>query len=312
MESLLPFQIGAAALENLGLAIMIGTLACRQFFGASVLAGVELIQKRMSHLFTASIIATLIANLFAFWFAVAAMADVTLREALPMLGSATTSTQIGQASLIGIAILGLLLGASRVLRVNPPHRLSSIFLWVAIFAFMLSRSATSHAAAAGNASVAIPIDALHFFATSLWLGMVIVATFIVLPMQMKLNEGRRLVEVVPFALFLSRMATGALLVVLLTGAYKGWSSLHALSEFVSTGYGNILGVKLALVALAIALGAVNRFFILPALHPIVAMANHAVLEAQRSFKRILIIESCVLLLILLAASLLSFTSPAGG
>jgi putative copper resistance protein D len=85
----------------------------------------------------------------------------------------------------------------------------------------------------------------------------------------------------------------------------------AVSNFVSTSYGNILGVKLVLVALAVALGAVNRFFILPSFRIATSMKNETISNAQRSFILILRIESGILLLVLFAATLLSFTAPVG-
>jgi copper transport protein len=63
----------------------------------------------------------------------------------------------------------------------------------------------------------------------------------------------------------SRVATVALGVVLLTGLARGLVEVRSWHGLVSTSFGRTLLVKLALVAGLVALGAVNRFRIVPAL-----------------------------------------------
>jgi hypothetical protein len=54
-------------------------------------------------------------------------------------------------------------------------------------------------------------------------------------------------------------------VLVLTGLYGAWLHIPALSAFVLTTYGQALGVKLLLVVLILALGALNRFVFVPRL-----------------------------------------------
>jgi copper transport protein len=63
----------------------------------------------------------------------------------------------------------------------------------------------------------------------------------------------------------SRMATVALGVALLTGLTRGLVEVRSWHGLVSTSFGRTLLIKLALVAGLVALGAVNRFRIVPAL-----------------------------------------------
>jgi len=63
----------------------------------------------------------------------------------------------------------------------------------------------------------------------------------------------------------SRMATVTLGVVLLTGLIRGLVEVRSWHGLVSTSFGRTLLIKLALVAGLVAIGAVNRFRIVPAL-----------------------------------------------
>jgi len=63
----------------------------------------------------------------------------------------------------------------------------------------------------------------------------------------------------------SRLAGLSLAAVVATGSYNAWAQLGALSRLWSTTYGQVLIVKLAIVAVLVWLGAVNRYVLLPRL-----------------------------------------------
>lgn len=285
---------------------MVGVLACGHFAAASLPSDDKSVVTRLGPVFVGTCIVTLIVHIASFWLAVASMADVPLSQAFGMMGSSTATTQMGHMWLVGSVALGLLAGAS-LIRVLDRWR--HIFTWPFIVALILSRSSASHAASADNATIAIVIDAAHFFATSLWMGSVAIAAFVLMPRLIHKGDGQRSSSFLSTAVLLSHTATAALAAVVLTGVYKTWSNLGPPTPFAFTSYVNILCVKLALVFLAIALGAGNRFFVMPVLDNSRGTADSDVNRAQRSFIHILRIESGVLLLVLIVASLLSFTSP---
>ena len=65
----------------------------------------------------------------------------------------------------------------------------------------------------------------------------------------------------------SRLAGICLLVVAASGSYNAWIELGAVSALWSTDYGRILALKLVVVLVLVAIGAENRFWIVPALLP---------------------------------------------
>jgi putative copper resistance protein D len=110
---------------------------------------------------------------------------------------------------------------------------------------------------------------------------------------------------------LSSTATVAVVIVVLTGSFKIWRNGTSLTALGSSDYRVALGSKLALVALAAALGGFNRFRILPALFvDLRADIGGAVPRPwRRRLKTVLRLEALVLLLVLVAAAVLAGTEP---
>ena len=100
-------------------------------------------------------------------------------------------------------------------------------------------------------------DWVHLSAVSLWIGGLVALAVAVWPAAPELRR-----EV--FARF-SRFATVLVALVLAAGTYLAIVRLPAFHDLWAASYGRVLLVKLALVALVLAWGAVHRFFVRPAL-----------------------------------------------
>ena len=98
---------------------------------------------------------------------------------------------------------------------------------------------------------------MHLSAVSLWIGGLVALAVAVWPVAPELRR-----EV--FARF-SRFATVLVALVLAAGTYLAIVRLPAFHDLWAASYGRVLLVKLALVALVLAWGAVHRFFVRPAL-----------------------------------------------
>jgi copper resistance protein D len=110
---------------------------------------------------------------------------------------------------------------------------------------------------------------------------------------------------------LSNWAAVALTAILATGVYNSYRVLGSVRDLIESDYGHVLVFKLCFVLVGIALGAVNRFYGLPAILSLAATqmnARHALLRVIR----ILRIESIALLLVTVAAGLLTSSAPPGG
>ncbi len=120
---------------------------------------------------------------------------------------------------------------------------------------------TVSAHAWGNGPVAVAVDWLHLVALATWIGGL--ASLLVVVRAVQTSDRPQLLR----ALFprVSSVAGIGLAVMVGTGLYSAWLHVPDLQALKTTGYGRTLLIKLALVVPLVALGAVNRFVILPRL-----------------------------------------------
>nr|WP_246295146.1 CopD family protein [Schlegelella koreensis] len=117
-------------------------------------------------------------------------------------------------------------------------------------------------------------------------------------------------ECAQFVQILSDTATGSLVVLFVTGIFSSWRSLGgSAAPLVSSSYGSLLLAKLALVAVAVGLGAHNRIATMPVLLALLGARNSTFSGPYRRFVLTLSSESRILLAILVLASILSLSSP---
>ena len=98
-----------------------------------------------------------------------------------------------------------------------------------------------------------------------------------------------------------------------SGLFKVWRAFEpsaSARQFIDSDYGHTLLVKLALVAVAVALGGANRFIVLPRLFAELAGVENGG-GWRRGLTRILHVEAATLLLVLVAATVLGGTEPPG-
>ena len=134
-----------------------------------------------------------------------------------------------------------------------------VFLWPAFLiglCFVSGLSLSGHsAAAAGSSWKSALADWAHLAAACLWIGGLVQLVVVVWPL---LPELRR-----PALVAFSRLATVCVGVLLLAGVYLAILRLPRLSDLWTTGYGQILLVKIALVALAFAWGGLHKLRAVP-------------------------------------------------
>jgi len=162
-----------------------------------------------------------------------------------------------------------------------------------VFASGLSLSGHS-AADAGSSWKSELADWVHLSAASLWIGGLVQLAVVVLPLA---PEVRR-------AVFLRFSTFATVLVALLIGAgtYLSILRLPHVHDLWTTGYGHVLLVKLGLVSLALAWGAVHRLIVVPD----VARGGDGLF---RRLPRSVLGESLVGMAVLLVAAVLVDSKP---
>jgi len=139
-----------------------------------------------------------------------------------------------------------------------PARWSLAYLGVAGVAAMLVHVLAGHADAPSSLRlVNVAVQWVHMVGIGVWAGGL---AWLLLGIR-GMTRTDRTAAVGAF----SRVATVALVVVLVTGVTRGLVEVGSPANLFDTGYGIALLVKIGLVAVLVALGALNHFRVVPAL-----------------------------------------------
>ena len=118
-------------------------------------------------------------------------------------------------------------------------------------------SIEGHTRATGRRWAMVSSDIVHLGAGAVWLGGIVA---LVVAFRSSLDTGT-------LAGIVRRFSDAALLavgVVAVTGVLMAWIILPTVGELTSTGYGLALLLKVALVLVVVAIGAYNRYRLIPA------------------------------------------------
>jgi copper transport protein len=166
--------------------------------------------------------------------------------------------------LVAIPLLRLLVDRRPVVEYPLPRwwRAAAALVGVGL---LLTPGLSGHAGTGDLVPLAIVADVGHLGGVSLWLGGLVVLLAVVLRRK-HLQELR---EVVPKY---SRLAFGAITVIILTGVFQAWRQLGTLSNFRDTDYGKLLAAKLLafgalIITAAFSREIVNRRFRTPRPEP---------------------------------------------
>lgn len=297
-------------LQNLGLAATVGALLSARWLRGPAPGWQMRVSAKLASVFRSSAIVALLSSTAGFWVHCALMSETSLYDAWPAVRSMLLKTQFGHVWAIG-AVLLLSAAAMSFTRSDRQGIPVQPLLWLAIAGAALAKSNGGHPVDAGILSFPVWVDWVHLLAISSWVGMVLMATFVVSPgmssaRPSELSGGAKYIQ------SMSDAATVALIALFMTGAYNGWRGVSASENLLGSSYGLVLVFKLALVVVAAALGGHNRFFEMPALLTSLrgSSSEHQTRQLRR-FSRVLHVESWVLIGVIAVATIL-VSSPLPG
>jgi putative copper export protein len=253
----------------------------------------------------------------------AAIAGLTITTPLLLL---LRAAEMGRQTLFGaVPLVPRVLAASHYGSVWKVRAAAVVVLWLWVFwrgtgkgpaAVMLvamlaigwTYSASGHASAWGDFSLAQLIDGLHVASTAVWVGGLLVLATSARPLFLTGHDRAYALET---AERLSRLAGLALLCVVPTGIYNAVTQIGFLSALWETAYGRLLLLKLAGVLGMVGLGAINRYRGLPALRDWAqgSLISHHTPSGGVRFLRIATVESLLAVWVLGCTALLSGASP---
>ncbi|MEU3507566.1 copper resistance protein CopC [Streptomyces longwoodensis] len=109
-----------------------------------------------------------------------------------------------------------------------------------------------HASTGLQPGIAMPVDVLHLIAVATWLGGL--ATLLVALYRAPADQPVEAAAVRRF----STVAFGSVVALVATGTYQSWRQLGSWSAFTDTRYGQLLLVKIGLVALLVGVASLSR------------------------------------------------------
>ncbi|WP_106854860.1 CopD family protein [Caballeronia novacaledonica] len=289
-------QTAFAALADLAFACALGTLLLNAWL-AREQTFAQPGWRRAARGCSIATIALVSCNFACLWLQSAAMSGAPVLEAGASLWLVATGTHAGIGWSVALAgSVPLLLAAS-----GAPLSMSRIgSAALAALIVAAGKSAIGHAADAGAFSVAEGVQTLHLLATAAWGGIVIAGAF-VLP---ALDTSVARAVLIRTVARMSKAASAAVALVILTGLFNAWRGVGgSLAALTASAWGHALIAKLALVAAALAFGALNRWSALPRLQRSAStMDAHTVINVMR-------IEAVMMAGVFAAAAVLSHSVP---
>jgi copper resistance protein D len=222
---------------------------------------------------------------------VAEMAGVSWHAAMPLLGEVLQQTQGGHIWEWRLPVtLALLIAAWIPMR----DSVRMFVLWILCAALFLAGSLMSHAIDFG--ATAIVFRFVHTLAAGAWAGGLFGYWVGARPAGAESHLS------IKAGLVLSRVATWSVLILIASGIYLAYEGLGgSLYHLRYSSYGRVLSIKVAVFALVLAVGAYNRFSLIPTIDKP---------SARRTLLRTVAAESLMLVGVLGLAALLSSTPPA--
>jgi putative copper resistance protein D len=306
LEDLPAWRVMATTvLVNLGLAGMVGAWASLLWLRAAASPWASRARRQSSAALKATLTLTVISAALLLLMQTAYMAEVPWTGALAMLPTVVSTTYVGRAGSAGA--LGLLLVFAARRGGRGEDRVGLPVAAIGMGVFIGGRAAVSHAGDSGLLSLQFLMECAHLSAISLWLGIVGIAAFGVLNDHVEAHQLER-ADLGSWLRALSAAATGALIVVTVTGIFNAWRSVGATANLTGSAYGITLVIKVVLVLVAVALGGFNRWHYMPLLLAALRTPLGVPAQPQQRFRQVLCIEAVLLFAALVAAAILS-SSP---
>lgn len=223
----------------------------------------------------------------------------SLTEASTWAALATAEYVVTATVAVGVALaVGL---AGRRPPARPPSRRRGLAAVAAGAAAVCAPALTGHTRAATPEALAVGVDMLHLVAGSVWLGGLVALALVLPDLAARGQEGAEVLT------RFSGVAAGILAALVVSGSILTWRILGSWSALLGSGYGRLLMVKLAVVLVAVAIAAWNRYALLGRLQQAVRRRDRR--AGARPVVRAAGAEAAVLVAVLLVTGLLVDRSP---
>jgi copper transport protein len=170
-----------------------------------------------------------------------------------MLHDTSLSTRFGAAMAVTAIVAAI--GAT-VATIASVYALLEPAAFALAFVLLPMPSLAGHALDSGRSRLEFFSDVIHVAAASIWLG-----GLVALALALRSADAERAETVRRF----SNIALASVIALAVTGVYRAFAELDAVSQLWTTGYGRVLVVKTALLSALVVLGWLNRYRLIPRL-----------------------------------------------
>jgi copper transport protein len=200
------------------------------------------------------------------------------------------------------------LGAGGLAAPGPPR--AALALGALAAAYVASAPALGgHASVTSPVALLFGLDVLHVLAMSAWIGGLVVLLGVLPAATRRLPASERSALLAAVLVRFSPIALLCVTVLLVTGTVQAFEHMSAWSQLLHTGFGRAVLIKVLLLAVLIALGAINRRRVLPRLRELAASAASPG-AAGRLLRRTLRAEVALVVAVLgVTAALVSYPPP---
>ena len=164
----------------------------------------------------------------------------------------TLTTQYGKMQLARLVLLGIIGALIAVIQFRGTWWWK-FGAWVSLVGVTLTLSLAGHPVVTNPVVLSVGLDMLHLLAVSLWVGPLLIIVYD-RNMWLATDESTS----APSLQWFSRTAGFAVPVIVLTGTLQAWLMLDGFGQILDSRYGRTLIVKVCLVVVLIALGAMSR------------------------------------------------------
>jgi putative copper export protein len=230
----------------------------------------------------------------------------------PLLWPILTQTHFGRVMIGRIAIWMTFALAWR-LRSDSPDSPDSIAKGRGVLLglgalWCLTRSLSGHSADQGDWSPDVLVDWLHLVAVSFWAGGVMVLALLTPSLLRQCDATSARALLIRLLQRFSPLAMSCVAVLVAAGLFSAHKRGVALFMPFESDYGQLVAFKVGLTVLAVGLGGISRFIVLPALRRNPRRDDASTTDR---FRRLIGVEACLLVLAVLTAAVLTQTPPAG-
>jgi copper transport protein len=165
------------------------------------------------------------------------------------------------------AIVWLLIGAALHYR---RHRLAQLLVGLGALYLVMTPALAGHASIQSPVFVFFPIDVIHVFAASVWVGGIACIVFALPAATRAVEPAKRTSMLLATLARFSPLALGAVVAIAVTGTVQAYIDVRTVHALFHSTYGTIVLFKTGLLGMLIGLGAVNRERIIPSLQRLLA------------------------------------------